>query len=69
MATTYPKYPDVTVALVGADGNALYIIGKVREALRRAGVDRDEIAACTREATAGDYDGVLLACLRWVEVE
>ena len=64
-----PKYPNITVRLVGEDGNAFFIIGRVGAALRRAGVPNEEIEAFRREAMSGDYDNVLATCLRWVEVE
>ncbi len=64
-----PKYPNVTVRLVGEDGNAFFIIGRVGAALRKAGVPNEEIEAFRREAMSGDYDNVLATCLRWVEVE
>jgi hypothetical protein len=64
-----PKYPKITVRLVGSDGNAFAILGKVTKALRAAGVpqaERDEFMA---EATSGDYDNLLATCMKWVEVE
>lgn len=64
---TQPKYPDVTVQLTGEDGNAFFIIGRVSQALRRAGVDNDEIEAFRKEAMSGDYDNVLRTAMRWVE--
>lgn len=60
------KYPDVSVALSGEDGNAFVIIGRVRRALRRAGVDDDEITAFSEEASSGNYDNVLQTVMRWV---
>ena len=33
------KYPTISVNLVGENGNALAIVGRVAAALRRAGVD------------------------------
>jgi hypothetical protein len=50
------RYPEVQVGLVGEDGNAFAILGRVRIALRRAGVDESDVQAFLREATAGDYD-------------
>lgn len=67
--STEPRYPDITVRLVGEDGNAFAIIGRVKQALRRAGVSQDEIKAFREEAMSGDYDNVLATCMRWVEVE
>ncbi len=63
------KYPNVTVNLVGEDGNAFAILGKVGRALRRAGIDADELDAFRKEAKAGDYDHLLQTVMRWVNVE
>jgi len=64
-----PKYPDVVVKLVGSDGNAFAVMGRVAKALRRAGTPNDEVAAFYAEATSGDYDHVLQTCMAWVVVE
>jgi hypothetical protein len=66
---TSPKYPNVTVALTGQDGNAFMILGRVRQALRRARVPENEVEAFTAEATSGDYDRLLMTVMRWVETE
>jgi hypothetical protein len=66
--TADTKYPDVTVTLVGEDGNAFAILGKVSKALRNAGVTREEIDTYVDEATAGNYDQLLRTTMRWVEV-
>lgn len=63
-----PKYPDVSVPMVGQDGNAFFIIGRVTGALRRAGVSQEEISAFTEEAMSGDYDNLLQTVMRWVKV-
>jgi hypothetical protein len=62
-----PKYPDVHVAMVGEDGNAFAILGRVQRALREAGVPAAEIRAFTQEACAGDYDHLLQTVLLTVE--
>ena len=62
------KYPDIEVQLSGEDGNAFAIMGAVSKALRRAGVDAEEIVNFRLEATASDYDNVLATCMRWVNV-
>lgn len=64
-----PKYPDIHVKLVGEDGNAFSILGKVRGALQRAGVSKDERDAFMKEAMAGDYDHLLATAMKYVEVE
>jgi hypothetical protein len=63
-----PKYPDITVQLVGEDGNAFHILGKMQRALRQAGVSDAEVKAFHAEATAGDYDHLLRTCMAWVWV-
>lgn len=62
------KYPDIEVELVGQDGNAFLILGKVQKALRRAGVSEEEVKQYYNEATAGDYNHLLRTTMEWVEV-
>lgn len=62
-----PRFPDVEVQLLGEDGNAFFIIGRVTQALRRAG-HADFIKEFQDEAMSGDYSHVLQTCIRWVEV-
>lgn len=62
-------HPEIRVQLTGEDGNAFYIIGKVRDALRRSGCSADEIAEFTSQATAGDYNDLLACVMRWVDVD
>ena len=59
----------VPVRLDGEDGNAFAILGKVRRAMREAGVDRGVIADYAKEAMAGDYDDLLQVTMEYVEVE
>ena len=60
------KYPEVEVDLVGEDGNAYSILGRVQKAMRRAGLPKDEIDAYLKEATAGDYNHLLATTCEWV---
>ena len=62
------KYPNVKVKLVGHDGNAFAVLGKVAKALRDAGVPKGEVMAFQQEATSGDYDHLLQTCIRWINV-
>jgi len=64
-----PKYPNITVELVGSDGNAFAVLGKVSKALKRAKVDPKEVKKFRDEATSGDYNHLLQTCMKWVEVE
>jgi hypothetical protein len=66
MASTI-RFPHVRVQLVGADGNAFAILGRVSKAMRRAGVSDDDVAAYFAEATAGDYDHLLCVTMRTVD--
>lgn len=63
-----PKYPDVHVQLTGEDGNAFAIMGKVSEALRKAKVSYEERDAFIKEVMSGDYDNLLVTCMKWVVV-
>lgn len=62
------KYPNIKVQLTGKDGNAFAVIGRVSEALKKGGVplaERDEFFG---EATKGDYNHLLITCMKWVKV-
>jgi hypothetical protein len=63
-----PKYPNIRVRLTGLDGNAFAILGRVQSALRQAKLPQQEQEPFWREATAGDYDQLLRACMKWVTV-
>jgi hypothetical protein len=63
-----PKYPDVQVQLVGEDGNAFAIMGRVASALKDAGVSKEEIDEYYAESTSGDYDNLLRTAVKWVAV-
>ena len=64
-----PKYPDITVQLIGEDGNSFNIIGLVMKELRRNNVPAEEITQFCNEAMSGDYDNLLQTCMKWVNVE
>lgn len=68
MSATFVKYPDIEVTLVGEDGNAFAIIGKVSKALKRQGVPAEEVEAFQKDAMSGDYDHLLATCMRTVNV-
>jgi len=69
MARNKVKHPEVTVKLTGSDGNAFAILGKVIQAMKRAGIGEEERDAFMAEATAGNYDHLLQTVVRWVEVK
>ncbi len=55
------------VRLVGEDGNAFAILGRVRLALREAGASAEYIENYTKEATSSDYAHLLAVTLRYVD--
>ncbi len=54
------------VRLVGEDGNAFAILGRVSKALRQAG-QGDKVKEMTDKAMAGDYDHLLATVLEYVD--
>jgi hypothetical protein len=62
------KYPKIKVKLVGEDGNAFAILGRVNRALAAAGIGKTERDAFMAEAMSGDYNDFLATCMRWVNV-
>jgi hypothetical protein len=63
------KYPHITVNLLGQDGNAFSILGNVTRAMRRAGLSKEEIDNFQNEAMSGDYDTLLVTCMKWVNIQ
>jgi hypothetical protein len=66
---TTPKYPNVTVQLTGEDGNAIAIMARVQRALKKAGATPEELNQYTMDSMSGDYDNLLRAQMKWVNVE
>jgi len=64
---TIPKY-NVKVKLVGTDGNAFAIMGKVKRALRDAGATDEEVTQYLNDSQAGDYNNLLQVACKWVNV-
>ena len=59
---------DAVVQLTGEDGNAFAILGRVRRAILHS--NHPELAEqFLQEATASDYDNVLMTCMRYVTVD
>ena len=59
----------IKVKLVGEDGNAFYILGKVCAALRRNGESKEFIDAFLEKAKSGDYYHLLATVMEVVVVE
>ena len=62
-----PKYPNIKVQMVGEDGNAFAILGRVIKALRRGNIPKEEITKFQEEATNGDYNHLLATVMNWVK--
>lgn len=65
---TGPRFPDIEVELVGHDGNAFAVLGRVQRGLRKGGATHDDIEQFMAEAMSGDYDHLLRVCTEWVNV-
>ncbi len=60
---------DVRVKIIGEDGNAFAILGRVQKALRQVRYDKEFIGKYMEQATSGSYDNLLHATMTYVEVE
>lgn len=69
MPETVLNQTGIKVKLIGEDGNAFYILGKVQRALREAKQSKEFIDAVIKEATSGDYSHLLATIATVVEVE
>ena len=58
-----------TVKLIGQDWNAFGIMGRVKQALKSAGADKEYIGRYLSEATSADYDHLLTVSMDFVNVE
>ena len=64
------KYPEITVELIGQNGNIFNLIGICTQALRRAKVSKAERDIFVEEVThTGSYMEALAVIMRWVNVE
>lgn len=70
-------YPEIKVKLLGTDGNAFALLGKVKEGLRKGlkknySKTNEEVTQITKEfleeAMSGNYDNLLVTCTKYVFV-
>jgi hypothetical protein len=61
-----PKFPEIKVKLVNEDGNAFAIMGRVTSAMRRAGLQKEDIDTYRKDATTGNYDHLLRVTMETV---
>ena len=59
---------NIHLKLTGEDGNAFFILGRARQALRRA--RRSDLwEQFHKEATSGDYQNLLATCMKYFVVD
>lgn len=58
-----------TVKLIDTNGNAFAIIGRVKDALFKAGADKEYIFKYQDEVMSGDYNNLLCVTMDYVHVE
>jgi len=56
------------VRLIGEDGNAFGIMGRVKRALARDGADQEYINRYLQESMDSDYDHLLQTAMKYVEI-
>lgn len=59
--------PQFLIKLIGTDGNAFTLLGRVRQALRKGGYDKKFIQEFTDEATSGGYKHLLATIEKYVD--
>lgn len=60
------KYPYLNMRLVGRDGNAFSIMGRLARTLRIGGVPKPEIDAVLADMQSSDYDHLLRVAMATV---
>lgn len=68
MPNTPVAFPEIHVKLVGTDGNAFSVMGKVVSALRKGGVPKERIDQYMNDAMSGDYNHLLAVSMQTVAV-
>ena len=61
------KYPQVVVKLVGTDGNAFALIGKVSKAMQQAGLQAEAVEFRQAAFESKSYDDLLQLILATVD--
>jgi hypothetical protein len=59
---------DAVVQLTGEDGNAFAILGCVRRAIHQSN-HPELVEQFLKEAMSGNYDNLLVTCMRYVTVD
>ena len=62
------KHPEITVQLVGQDGNVFNLMGIVANALRKNGFGEEVQEFITDVTSSKSYHEALAVMMRWVDV-
>ena len=54
--------------LTGEDGNAFSILGRARQAMKKAGYSKQKIDRYQAEATSGDWHHLIATTTEWFDV-
>ncbi len=57
-----------TVKLIDTNGNSFAIIGRVKDALQKAGADNEYVMKYQMKAMSGDYDNLLCVTMNYVNM-
>ena len=63
------KYPEITINIIGKDGNAFNILGICVSAMKKHKLPKSEINNFIAEATSDNYDNLLCVVMAWFNVE
>ena len=63
------KYPEITVNIIGINGNAFCILGVCTREMRKHKLPQSEIDSFMNEATSGDYNHLLCVVAEWFNME
>ena len=57
-----------TVKLIDTDGNSFVIMGRIKNALLKAGADKEYVNKYLGKAMSGDYDNLLCVTMDYLHV-
>ena len=65
--TVLSGLPRISVKLVGEDGNAYAIMGRVSKAARKAGWTAEQVEILMTEMRSGDYNNLLATAMEYCD--
>ncbi len=61
--------PLIQKSLIGIEGNVFVVLGTVRKGLKKAGATSEQLDAFQTQATADDYDHLLMVAMAFTDPE